>query len=225
MPNSQLHTAISQPRYYRYFSACGTKQKALRLYRANINLSQELYGIIGVFEVVLRNSIDRYMISQKGNFWLEEAVSDGGYLDVNPGCLDMFHAAQEAIQKLGTEYTHDRLIAKLAFGFWTYQFASKEFAAAGSRLLNIFPKRPFGTNQKTVFKSLNKINDLRNRIAHYEPICFDGTKICIARTKRRYDLILELLAWLGGDSSRLLYGIDGVDKALTSITNIAASHL
>ena len=133
----------------------------------------------------------------------------------------MFHTAQEAIQKLGIEYTHDRLIAKFTFGFWTYQFASKEFAAAGSTLLNIFPKRPFGTNQKTVFKSLNKINDLRNRIAHYEPICFDGTKICIDRTKRRHDLMLELLGWLGYDSARLLYGIDGVNKALTCITDIS----
>lgn len=220
MLNSQFHTAISLPRYNRYLAACGNKQRALKLYRANINLSQELYGVIGIFEVVLRNSIDRHMSSTLSPFWLEDAVADGGYLDSNPRCLDSFHAVQDAIQKLGIEYTHDRLIAKLTFGFWTYQFATKEYAAAGSTLLNIFPNRPKGTRQKDVYQRLNKINDLRNRIAHHEPICFDEYTICINRTKRRYDLIIELLGWLGCNHTRLLYGIDGVKKALSCIENI-----
>lgn len=88
MPNSQFHTAISEPRYNRYLAACGNKQRALKLYRANINLSQELYGVIGVFEIVLRNSIDRHMMERHGSFWLEDAVSGGGYLDLNPRCFD-----------------------------------------------------------------------------------------------------------------------------------------
>ena len=220
MPNSQFHTAISQPRFNRYFAACENKQRALRLYRANINLSQELYGVIGVFEVVLRNSIDRHMSNMKGPFWLEDAVNEGGYLDLNPRCLDSFHTVQEAIHKLGIDYTHDRLIAKLTLGFWTYQFATKEYAAAGSTLLNIFPNTPRGTRQKDIFQSLIKINDLRNRIAHHEPICFDGQAICLKKTKRRYDLILELLGWLGCNHNRLLYGIDGVKRALNAIARI-----
>lgn len=93
-----------------------------------------MYGVVGVFEVILRNSIDRHMITRHGDQWLEDSVGPGGYLDLNPGCESSFHSVQEAIQKLGRDYTHDRLIAKLTLGFWTYQFASKEFAAAGSFL-------------------------------------------------------------------------------------------
>src|SRR5258708_5746201 len=193
MPNSQFHTAISEPRYLRYLAACGNKDRALALYRANIVLSQQLYGVIGVFEVILRNSIDRHMIDQHGNEWLEEAVAPGGYFDINLGCEDSYHSVQEAIQKLAFEYTHDRLITKLTFGFWTYQFASKEFAAAGSTLLEIFPNRPFGTRQKQVFQNLVKINDIRNRVAHYEPVCFEKNVISTDRAGRRYGLILELL--------------------------------
>jgi hypothetical protein len=136
-------------------------------------MSQEIYGVIGVFEVILRNSIDRYMISVKGPMWLEDAVSDGGYFDINPGCEDSFHAVQEAIHGLGSQYTHDRLIAKLTLGFWRYQFAAKEYAASGSSLLNIFINRPFGTKQKDILKKLVRINEIRNRIAHHEPICFE----------------------------------------------------
>ncbi|HTE33169.1 MAG TPA: TMEM175 family protein [Chryseolinea sp.] len=138
----------------------------------------------------------------------------------NTKCEDTYHSVQEAIQKLGTDYTHDRLIAKFTFGFWTYQFSKIEFAAAGSILLNVFPNRPFGTNQKTVFKNLFKINDIRNRIAHYEPVCFDGNTISIDRTERRYELMLDILTWMGCNPPRLLYGMDGVRKELAAIKAI-----
>jgi hypothetical protein len=112
-----------------------------------------------MFEIILRNSIDRHFVSLKGDLWLEDAVQQGGYLDVSSGCEDSFHSVQEAIHKLGLDYTHDRLIAKLTFGFWTYQFSKKEFAASGSTLLQIFPNRPFGTRQKDVFNT-NLISSL-----------------------------------------------------------------
>ena len=220
MPNSQFHTAISEPRYLRYLTACGNREKALKLYRANISLSQQLYGVIGVFEVILRNSIDRHMITIKGKEWLEDAVASGGYLDIGLGCEYTFHSVQEAIQKLGQEYTHDRLIAKLTLGFWTYQFASKEFAAAGSKLLEIFPNRPFGIRQKQVFQSLIKINDIRNRVAHHEPVCFEKNVISTDRTEKRYGLILELLGWLGCDQQQILYEIDEVKEAIMTIGSI-----
>lgn len=220
MPNSQIHTAISQARYSRYMSACGSKQSALKLYRANIILSQKLFGVISMFEVILRNSIDRHMISRKGNLWLEDAVDTGGYLYINSGCEVTCHLVQEAIYKLGLQYTHDRLIAKMTFGFWVYQFATKEFAASGSTLLNIFPSRPFGAKQKDIFRKLTKINDIRNRIAHHEPICFDGNIISTASAERGYDLIIELLGWLGCNPKQILYGINGIRKAISAINSI-----
>ena len=223
MPNSQFYTAISTPRFNRYLAACCNNRKlAERLYRLNIRLSQKMYAVIGLFEIILRNSIDRHFLSHKGLFWLEEAVMSDGYLDISPGCEDSFHTVQEAIHKLGLEYTHDRLIAKLTFGFWTYQFSKKEFAAAGSTLLQAFPNRPHGIGQKDVFKNLIRINDTRNRIAHYEPICFDNSTGTISSipTQRRYDLIIEMLGWLGCNPRKILYGIDGVRKVAQEINSL-----
>lgn len=198
------------------------KRTALKLYRANIVLSEKLYAIIGMLEVILRNSIDRHFVSIKGNYWLEDAVRPGGYLDVSAGCEDSFHVAQESIQKLGLAYTHEGLISRLTFGFWTYQFAKKQFAAAGSTLLEIFPNRPLGVNQKTVFQDLVKINEIRNRIAHYEPICFQkGTEmVSTTHAASRYMLILELLHWLGCNPRRILYGLDGVSRAIAVVNLI-----
>jgi len=228
MPNSQFHTAVSEARFSRYLTACGNdKRKALKLYRANIILSQKMYAIIGVFEVILRNSIDRHFAVKKGVNWLTESVQPGGYLDITDGCEDAYHAVQEAIHKLGLTYAHEKLITKLSFGFWTYQFAAKEFAASGSSLLEIFPNRPFGTRQKTVFQNLIKINDIRNRIAHYEPICFDKNTggISTAFAEKRYQLILELLHWLGCNPKRILYGIDSVPTGINVIKQLLQEPL
>lgn len=181
-----------------------------------------MYAVIGIFEVTLRNAIDRHFIPIKGPFWLEESVTHGGYLDISAGCEDSFHAVQEAIHKLGPEYTHDGLIAKLTFGFWAYQFSKKEFAASGNTLLQIFPNRPHGVRQKDVFKNLIRINDIRNRIAHYEPICFDkstGSISCIP-IQRRYGLIIEILHWLGYNPKKILYGIDGVQKTIRDLNRV-----
>jgi hypothetical protein len=218
-----VHTAISRPRFSRYCDACrGDERRAIKLYKANIALSQRMYAVVGMFEIILRNSIDRHFIALRGDTWLEDAVQTGGYLNVSPACEDSLHTVQEALQKLGTDYTHDALISKLTFGFWTYQFAKKQFAASGSSLLEIFPRRPIGTNQKTIFQNLIRINDMRNRIAHYEPLCFDKTtgNVSTALVLNRYKLINELLYWLGYNPKRILLGIDGVPQAISLVNAI-----
>jgi hypothetical protein len=123
---------------------------------------------------------------------------------------------------LGSGYTHDGLITKLSFGFWTHQFAKKQYAASGNSLLNIFPNRPVGVSQKIVFQDLMRINDIRNRIAHYEPICFDKDTGIVSTTivLHRYDLIRDLLYWLGCNVRSILYGIDGVSGAINIVNEI-----
>jgi len=175
-----------------------------------------------MLEVVLRNSIDRHFVSIKGNQWLEDAVQSGGYLDASDGCEDSFHVVQEAIQKLGPTYSHEALISKLTFGFWTYLFAKKQFAAAGSALLVIFTNRPFAVKQKTIFQDLIKINEIRNRIANYEPVCFlKGTdQISTVFAFSRYELVIALLYWLGCNPKKILYGLDGVRGAIAAVNCI-----
>ncbi len=75
MSYNQYEILLSAPRLAKYKAACaGHEGKALTLYRANIRLSQELYAVIGLFEVVLRNHIDRHFAEKKGGAWLENAV-------------------------------------------------------------------------------------------------------------------------------------------------------
>ncbi|MBL7760245.1 MAG: hypothetical protein JNK08_06075 [Sediminibacterium sp.] len=220
MPNNQFHTAISTHRFNRYLIACNNnRNKAELLYRTNIRLSQELYAIIGLFEVILRNSIDRHYTQIKGEFWLEDAVEPGGFLD-GFGCEDSFHNVQEAIFRLQNKYTHDGLIAQHTFGFWVYLFAPKQYAAAGNTLLNAFVNRPYGTKQKDILQNLIRINETRNRVAHYEPICFDHKEISTQKIRKRYRLVIEMLRWLGCDHRKILYRLDRVENTIALIEDI-----
>jgi hypothetical protein len=222
LSNRELHNAISEARFSKYLAACNFyRKKALRLYRANLVLSEKLYAVIGQAEVILRNSIDMHYRTVHGEDWILDAVQPGGFLDI-AGCEDSYHRIQEGIYSLKNRYSRDAIVARLTFGFWTYQFSTKVFAAGGSTLLNVFPKRPFGTKQKDIFQLLFKINEIRNRIAHYEPVCFDANTGNISTTyaQKRYCLIIDLLTWLGCDPGNILYGLDGVQKAIAAVNGI-----
>lgn len=228
MSTINFRKAFSHSRFARYFAACNNDfRRAMQLYWANIALSQQMYGIFGVFEVIFRNAIDNHYSTIKGNEWLAQAVSENGFLTRSPGCEFASACVHKAIHKLGTEYTHDRLIAKMSFGFWAYQFAKREYAAGGSTLINIFFNRSFGTKQKEVAKNLLKVGELRNRIAHYESICFihKTSIISTEAIKNCYELISQMLRWLGFDPKELLHEIDHVNEAIQAIENLKENRL
>lgn len=208
---SDFERLMSNPRMVKYCTACGNdSRKAMTLYRSNIRLSNEIFAILGLFEVALRNAVDTHYKRTKGNNWLWDAAQPAsGFLHA-VGCERSLENVEKVIADLAANYTPDEAVAQLTFGFWTYKFASKEFAAAGSTLLKILPGRPFGTNHTKVFKELASINRIRNRIAHHEPICF-GTPISISTVyaAQKYYQIVEILRWLGVDVKHFLYGIDG----------------
>jgi Abi-like protein len=198
----------------------------MTLYRLNLRLSQELFTVISCFEVALRNAIDHHHIATLGNDWLRNGASNGGVFD-NIKCKFTATNVNDAIHKLNHYYTHHKLVAELGFGFWRYMFAPHQYNATGKTLLLIFSAKPISTtsmqyNQTFVFNQLAKINDLRNRIAHHEPICFQiGNAVKdTAYVRRHYGLIKQLFQWMNIDESALLYGLDHIDAVCDRIDNL-----
>lgn len=230
---SDLEKAVSTPRLSRYLTACGQKKgKALTLYRLNIELSQEVFGVLSIFEVALRNALDQHYGTQflaiTGNReWLISQSSSMGFLCdpslKNPrGRYESSELVQKAKRNLGVAYTHDKLVGELMFGFWRYMFAPKQFVAGGNTLLRIFSNKPKGKNYTDVFNELTKINHLRNRIAHHEPICFDAGALVISTiyVREHYQLITDQLTWLGYNPQTLLRGIDHVLRIANKIDTL-----
>jgi hypothetical protein len=77
-------------------------------------------------------------------------------------------------------------------------------------------------NQTFVFNQLEKINNLRNRIAHHEPICFLPNQSVIDTTyaRQHYNLILQLFHWMNIDELSLLYGLDHITTVCNEIDEL-----
>lgn len=226
MKYSEFETIFSADRTHRYLLATNNDtRKAMTLYRRNLHLALEMFAVINCFEVALRNAIDRHMKAKLGNDWLRDAILPGGIFD-SPKMRETQRIVQKVYDKLVAEgsYTHSQLLANMEFGIWKYMFSAPQFQASGRTLLTIFPNKPKTTpsmqyNNTFVFNELDKINMLRNRIAHHEPICFttgvthpDSTYVL-----NKYQKLQTLFTWLGIDSQSLLYGLDHVKQVCKEI--------
>jgi len=217
MKYSDFEAIMSNERLGRYLAAMGgSTRKAMRLYRLNLQVSQEMFTIISCFEVALRNAIDKHYRVIHGNDWLKDAALPGGMLNI-PRCGKTPVMINQAVTELGHRYTHAKLIAKMDFGFWRYMFARSQYAELGRTLLRIFPARPRSTpaqhyDNSFVFAELEKINGIRNRIAHHEPICFShGLSVRdTIYARQHYRLTLDLFNWMSIDEGALLYGLDHI---------------
>ena len=218
MKYTDFEEIISTERMSRYLTACSANtRKSMTLYRKNLQISQEMFTIISCFEVALRNAIDKKCTSILGNDWLRDGANNGGIFD-NSQCRVTKQNINEAINKL-PQYSHHKLVAELGFGFWRFMFASNQFNATNRILLRIFPSKPISTptmqyNHTYIFNQLAQINNIRNRIAHHEPICFVSQQPIkdSSFTRKHYHLILQLFQWMDIDEAALLYGIDHIEQ-------------
>ena len=140
MKYGEYEAAFSPARLNKYRIACGEDtRKAMMLYRCNMGLCQKYYSVIGVFEVVLRNAIDRHYRSHFNDAdWIVHQLQPGGILEFTPHKAD----ALKHYRQLNSKgiYTPDKMLSAQSFGFWTYMFNKLPFNAGGKSLLDVFPK-------------------------------------------------------------------------------------
>lgn len=209
MKYNEYEIAFSAARLSKYKTACGGNSiKALTLYRHNIKLCQKFYGVLNVFEIILRNAIDlHYRIHFQDNDWISSQLQQGGMLEFSPHKQEVQKTISTLVRQ--GKYTHDRLVSSVTFGFWTYMFTKIPYKSGGQNLLQIFPNRTLGLGQKAIYKELMQIKTFRNKIAHHEAICFDaaGQKSMVP-AQTNYDLILKYIDFLGYTKSHLFVGLD-----------------
>lgn len=226
MKFTEFEETISPEWMRRYVMACGNDtRRAMTLYRYNLKLSQEMFTLISCFEVSLRNRIDRAMQANFGNDWLRDFILPGGRFDTDPrvdGTRKIIKKAYEGLIR-SNNYSHTKLLAEMEFGIWKFMFNNVQYRLSGRYLLNIFPNKPTSTPQQQydntfVFGELDVINQIRNRIAHHEPICF-GIPICIdtQRVLDCYARMMRLFQWMGINANTLCYGLDHVGRVCSKI--------
>lgn len=226
MDYSKFEEALSVPRLSKYLTTCeGNKKKAMKLYRLNVCLSQSFYSILGLFEIAFRNAIDNhYKRTLSDNEWLINSTSPAGIFSdpiFSRGHFETRRKIKSARRELLKPYTHDRLVAALSFGFWVKLFDKIQFRVGGKTLHQIFVNRPTGTNQKTIYKSLCKLRDFRNQIAHHEPICFNERhEKDLSYANEHYELLFKITHWLGYNPKKLFNRLNDVSKIFRKINRI-----
>ena len=209
MKYEEYEYAFSAARLNKYLHACdGSKDGALQLYRLNIKLCQKLYGVLNVFEIVLRNAVhEHYKRYFSDPDWIKAQLLDGGMLSLAPKRDEAASIIQNLLDS--GKYSPDRVVSSLSFGFWPHLFTKHPFSKGGKSIPGIFPNKSKPLGQRAVFNELMRIKAFRNRIAHHEPICFGQTGLVdTAYARSNYMLILRYLFFLGYNESQILYGLD-----------------
>lgn len=123
-----------------------------------------LFESIHYLEVALRNQIDSALETlADGADWLESP----GSVPLNEGTKQKVTEGRRRAARGGREPTHGHVIAELTFGFWAYLLAQNYNRSLWRPAL----RHAFeGSRRSVLHFELKKIGDLRNRIAHHEPL-------------------------------------------------------
>lgn len=160
---AELERTLSADRLDPYRAVVGGDLgQAVRLYEQNSLLSESLYGVLQGLEVALRNTVNAQLASGYGRADWWDAIK------LEPEQTGMVRRAKDALKREGKPPDAGRVVAELAFGFWTGLTGAKYEALWRDHLVKIVPRRP--VQRAEVHDRLNSIRKLRNRVAHHEPI-------------------------------------------------------
>lgn len=148
-------------------------ERAIALYVWNSRASESLHLPLQTFEVCLRNAVSLHLEKMFGPNW----PSDQTFLAIGhtPGTRNK---KQESIQKAisriqasGKAVTTPRIVAALSLEFWA-NLLSKAYERALwiPHIKTVSPHSPRGTSRAGLQSMLIRTKELRNRVAHYEPI-------------------------------------------------------
>jgi hypothetical protein len=169
--------ALSVPRlrnYKTYFSTADN-QDVYACYQWNNEVSRSFVALIHLVEVVMRNAYHREL-SRFHSQRLGQTIVDSmdWYNHLNFGKNGDGGLSKTKTKLLGrSHFTHHDVVSNLTFGFWTN--IVKEANTQWNVVLPLV--FPYSTRNLALGKSQDQlrarvwlVNDLRNRISHWEPI-------------------------------------------------------
>jgi len=212
---------LSEPRFKRYLSESrGDEENALSLYVWNGKVAAALLRDIADAEVLVRNAFDRALSdswSEGTGHWILDPASPilrvrwrlgkhHQHMDLNG--LNRAYVA-EAIRKLGGlgVATPGRILASLTFGFWVSMTSRAREEDLWVQHISRAFVSPHPT-RRTVEARMRLINDLRNRVAHHEPLLK-------FKLEQDHERLLELCGWLDERVSNHIREHSSVPQLLT----------
>ena len=204
-------SAITRERLSTYVNATTTEAEALALYELNSELSSSIFKVIGSFEIVFRNAVAKAAANQFN-------TADWHQCDEFTSALScrLRGRIQDVCGRLGRRglpVQPGRIISELNFHFWVALHERQYEHKFWTRFLrNIWPE---GQRRSEVHNDLIKIKNLRNRIAHHEPVFSQDRRPHI-------DLVWRRLEQLSPDTYALLQrrANPELDSLLSTLDNL-----
>ena len=170
---------LSPPRHAMYLAAAGGDPvRALALYEWNARLSAAVFRDLAHLEVALRNAYDLalsagwpgppHWTSAGGRVFAPlYRTRNGRRIDINERVRSSL--SQALVTAGGSAAPPGKVVAELMFGFWRYlSSAAHEKALWVPCLHRAFPA---GTDrERHVDSRVRRLHQLRNRVAHHEPL-------------------------------------------------------
>lgn len=225
MKFAEIENHLSKPRLKRYLRVCGSKTRAIKLYKANIKLSQAFHPLLGLVEVALRNNINNalsayfnnsdWIIDQKNGFMASPTLRGTRfYLKTE------VERTERKLRQRQINVTSGRIIAEQTFGFWTDLFEPHHFRLIGASPIKAFINLPATANRSMVASKLREIRKFRNRINHNEPIILYLNTIDFTLATEIHHSILEVLNWIDPKLIRWISELDKIKNILAECSKI-----
>lgn len=162
---SLLEAWTSADRLARYRAA---PEPTSELYLWNAELGAAYFELIGHVEVFLRNVFHNCLspLSDEGRWYL-----DAQFPFTRQAGRDISTAVRRATANGKTPEKPGKVIAELSFGFWRFLLSSHYSATIWPKVSPGFNGVPRHERSRSELESAaQRINDLRNRVAHHEPV-------------------------------------------------------
>lgn len=165
-----LEDAFSTDRLVLYRRYTNSDEQAFELHSWNTKLGATVNQSIQCFELLLRNHCNLHLARIYGRpDWYESFPGK-----TNPDYQRwryFYEEVQTAKDRVRNRNNPPCIVAGLTFGFWFGLFTKRverDFWLRG--LKDVFSHRPAKRDRKEISDALKRVKELRNRIAHHEPI-------------------------------------------------------
>ena len=213
-----LERAITRERLRRYLKATSQDvAAAVALYELNADLASAVLGLLCRLEVGLRNSMHEVLTAQ---FQTARWYAPGGA----PLTAHGQRKVEEAIRYAGGGYPPPgKVVAELSYGFWA-GLAGRTYHNSlwVPCLSRAFPAGKL--SRLSIHIRLERILQLRNRVAHHEPVSTSRRALHIGVGQSMpLEELLECAGWLSAELEGWLRTSSSYRVAVSILDEIATS--
>ena len=187
---SKIPHILSEPRFTTYLKhAHNDRLLALRLYQWNLEISAALIIPLHLLEVSLRNAVVESLEAVHTHNW----PWNQGFICTIPNPSAGYSPRMDLQNEAQKQSSMGKVVAELKFVFWQRMFTKRyDKHLWKHHFRRVFPYAPAAISiaqlREQIYADVEVIRQLRNRIAHHEPIF-------IRDIAQDYRCMLKLVAW------------------------------